>query len=97
MAHTRTFPTTLGVVDCTSIDELKPGDLFTEATGLNEENKLDVADLVETHCVWMRTDTKISKDVEAQAVSVESGHIRYFERDTKVIILHQRNMWEIWT
>ena len=97
MPHTRTFSTTLGVVDCTLAEELEPGDLFTEAPGLNEENKLDVADLVETHCVWMRTDTKILKDGEVQGVSIDSGHIRYFARDTKVIMFYQRNMWEVWT
>jgi hypothetical protein len=97
MPHTRVFPTTLGKADVKLAEDLESGELFLDANEINDDNPLQVADVTDTHVVWMRTDTKISRDCEAEAISIESGHRRYFVRDTKVIILHQRNMWEVWT
>lgn len=97
MAHTRVIPTSIGMADFNYFENLKAGDLFLDAEGIGEHDASTIAEAAESHIVWMRTETKQTPHSVATAVSLESGRVTTFKPLNKVILLYQRNMWELWT
>ena len=96
MANTRVIPTSIGKADFNFFENVQPGELFLDADGVEEEDATSIAEAVESHAVWVRLKSKGSDSAGPMAVALGSGSFTTFKDDRKVIILHQRNMWELW-
>lgn len=90
MPKTRILPTTYGEADFNLFREVAPGGLFLDGDGIEETSKTDVSDGVTTRCPFMKLD---KGDL---AVNLDTGATRKFIPESKVLLLHQRNMWEMW-
>jgi len=87
MPEIRVVPTSEGFDDRMDFEFLKPGDCFVHVPG---NVPLSMLDDFSGEIVWLRTDGKLT------AVSIDKGRTRTFRNEDRVLLLRQRNMWEMW-